>query len=328
VGFGVWLDRDGPRPRLRTIGVVVCAVAALLAVPFGRLLSAAIVTDNPSLVPLTHLDSPKVYGFIALVALAAGVLLLALPARLLWLLPALLVGLFVAVSVSASEEFIDRSQAARDAYAASPRDWLNRATTGSTAVLYDGISDWRLVWTQLLWNDRITSVIDLPTAHVPGPLPQRQLQILGNDGELRFVGGGIPDSPLLAAPNDFKFDGRRLVTARAIGMSLWRLDAPPRIRTWTQGLEPNGDLAQGGVATLDVFNCTRGTLHIVAIGRDNETLRLSENGNPVTHTQLWPQGVWEQTVKTPKAEGARCTFSLSTTSLVHLSVLAWTPAAA
>jgi hypothetical protein len=237
----------------------------------------------------------------------------------------LLVGLFVAVSVSASEEFIDRSQAARNAYAASPRDWLKRATTGSAAVLYDGNSDWQVVWTQLLWNDRITSVIDLPTAHVPGPLPQRQLQILGNDGELRLIGGAIPNLPRLAAPNDFQFAGRRLVTAKQIHMSLWQLDAPPRIRTWTQGLEPNGDLAQGGVATLDVFNCTRGSFHIVAIGRDNETLQLSENGNPVTQTRLWREGVWEFTVKTPKAARARCTFSLSTTSLVHLSVFAWKP---
>jgi hypothetical protein len=238
------------------------------------------------------------------------------------------VSLFVAVSVSASEEFIDRSQTARDAFTASQRDWVDRATTGSAAVLYDGISTWPLVWTQLLWNDRITSVIDLPTAHVPGPLPQRQLQILANDGELRLVGGAIPDSPLLAAPNDFHFDGRRLVSAKPIRMSLWNLASPPRIRTWTQGLEPNGDLAQGGVATLDVFNCSRGTFHVVAIGRDNETLHLAKNGIPVTQTQLWPEGVWELTVKTPAAAGARCTYSLSTTSLVHLSVFAWTPTAA
>jgi hypothetical protein len=95
--------------------VVAGAVAALLAVPFGRLVSTAIVPDNPSLVPLSHLDSPKVYAIVALVALASGALLLLLPARWLWLLPALVAAVFVAVSVSASEEFVDRSQAARDA---------------------------------------------------------------------------------------------------------------------------------------------------------------------------------------------------------------------
>jgi hypothetical protein len=325
VGFGVWLDRGGPRPRLRTVGVVACAVASLLAVPFGRLISTAVVPDNPSLVPLSYLDSPKVYGVVALMALVSGALLLALPSRQLWLLPALLTCVFVAVSVSASEEFVDRSQVAREAYVTSQPDWIDRAAGGATNFLYDGNADWQLVWTQLLWNEHVTGVIDLPTAHVPGPLPQHQLQILGNDGELRLVGGAVPRSLLLTAPTGFRFAGHRLVTAKAIGLSLWRLDAPPRVRTWAQGLKPNGDIAGGGVATLDVFDCTRGTFHVVAIGRDNETLQLAENGNPITHTQLWPEGVWELTVKTPAAKDARCTFSLSTTSLVHLSVFAWSP---
>jgi hypothetical protein len=35
--------------------------------------------------------------------------------------------------------------------------------------------------------------------------------------------------------------------------------------------------------------------------------------------------VWEHTVQTPVARGARCTFSLSTTSLVHLAAFAWSP---
>jgi hypothetical protein len=325
VGFGVWLDRGGPRPRLRTLGVVACAVAALLAVPFGRLVSAAIVPDNPSLVPLTYLDSPKVYGVVALMAIASGALLLALPSGWLWLLPALLTGVFVAVSVSASEEFVDRSQAARAANLTSPPDWVDRAAGGSANLLYDGGPDWQLVWTQLFWNDHITGVIDLPTAHVPGPLPQHQLQILGNDGALRLVDGAVPGSALLTAPTGFLFTGHRLVTAKAISLSLWQLAAPPRVRTWAQGLKPNGDITGGGLATLDVFDCVRGTFHVVAIGRDNETLQLSENGNPVTQTQLWPEGVWELSVKTPAAKNARCTFSLSTTSLVHLSVFAWTP---
>ena len=325
VGLGVWLDRGGPRPRLHTLSVVVAAVAVLLAVPFGRLVSAAVVPDNPSLVPLSHLDSPKIYGIVALVALAAGALLLGLPLRWLWLLPALVTGMFIAASVSASEELVDRSQAARDAYVASPSNWIDRAAGGGAAILYDGASNSQLIWTQLLWNEHITSVIDLPTAHVPGPLPQHQLQILGNDGQLRFVDGGVPESPLLAAPTGFQFAGRRLATAKAIGFSLWQLDAPARVRTWAQGLEPNGDISGGGVATLDVFDCTRGTFHVVAIGRDNETLRLSENGNPLTQTQLWLQGVWEQTVQTPAAHRARCTFTLSTTSLANLAAFEWSP---
>jgi hypothetical protein len=182
-----------------------------------------------------------------------------------------------------------------------------------------------LVWTQLLRNDRITRVIDLPTARVPGPLPQEQLQILENDGALRLVGGAVAESPFFAAPIGIHFTGRRVVTAKKLGLSLWAVDEPPRIRTWSQGLQANGDVPQGGVATLDVFDCGRGTFHVVAIGRDNETLRLSENGNPVATTHLWREGVWEQTIQTPAATGTRCSFSLSTTSLVHLAAFGWSP---
>jgi hypothetical protein len=91
-------------------------------------------------------------------------------------------------------------------------------------------------------------------------------------------------------------------------------------------VQPNGDLLQGGVATLDVFDCGGGTFRVVAIGRDNETLRLSENGTQITTTNLWPDGVWEQRIRTPAAGAhGRCTFSLSSTSLVHLAAFTWTP---
>jgi hypothetical protein len=326
VGFAVWLDRGGPRPRLRTLGVVTGAVVTLLAVPFGRLAVGAAAPYNPSLVPLTHLDAPQTYGVVALFALTACALLLTLPTRRLWLIPALLAGVLVAVSVSASEEFADRSQAARHAYTAPSAHWLDRVARGPVTYLYDGADDFRLVWEQLYWNTRVAHVLDLPTAHVPGPLPQSQLQIPGNDGALRLVGGGVPDAPLIAAPQGFHFRGHRLATATRIGVSLWQVDAPPRIRTWAEGLQPNGDVLQGGVATLDVFDCGRGTFHLVAVGRDNETLQLSQNGDPVAKTQLWLEGVWEQTIVTPPSTGGRCSFSLSTTSLVHLATFEWTPA--
>jgi len=69
VAFACWLGRAAPRPALLAVPLVVAVVAALLAMPFGRLATAAGARDNPTLVPLTHLDSPKVYGVVALFAL-------------------------------------------------------------------------------------------------------------------------------------------------------------------------------------------------------------------------------------------------------------------
>jgi len=327
VAFAVWLDRGAPRPRLRTAAVVAIAVAVLLAEPFGRLATAAAVPDNPSLVALTHLDSAKIYGVVALVALVGGAGMLFLRAHQVWLLPVLLAVVFVAASVSASEEFVDRSQAARSAYTTRTVSWLDRAGAPVT-YLYDGFSDWQLGWEQLFWNGRVGHVLDLPATHVPGPLPQSQLQLLPGSGALRLVGGGVPQAGLIAAPAGFHFRGRRLATAPQLGLSLWQVDAPPRVSTWVQGLLPNGEIAEHSVATLSVFDCGRGTFHLIAIGHSNETLRLMRDSTPVATTQLWPQGVWEQTISTPAAapgSADRCTFTLSSTSVVQLTTFAWTP---
>jgi hypothetical protein len=326
VGFAVWLERGAPRPRVATLLVLAAAVAVLLAMPFGRLATTASAPENPTLVPLAHLGSAKTYGVVALFALGAAVLVLALPRHRVWVLPVLLTAAFAATAVSAVEEFADRSQTARRTYAAPAPRWIDRARTPVT-YLYDGTDDFRVVWSQLFWNTRIDRVIDLPATHVSGPLPQGQLQIVRGDGVLRLVGGRPVDAAAVVAPEGFRFRGALVSHSARLGLSLWRAQEPLRLRTWAQGLQPNGDLLQGGVATIDVFDCGRGTFHVVAVGRDNETLTLSEGGSQLTTTNLWPEGVWEQSVTTPAAPaGARCTFSLASTSLVHLAAFEWNPA--
>jgi hypothetical protein len=324
VAFAAWLDHGAPRAPTRAVLVVVAMVAALLAMPFGRLANDDAATDNPTLVPLTHIDSPKVYGVVALFALGAAAITLTVPRRHVWLLPALLTAIFVATAVSASIGFADRSDDARRAYSARTAGWVNRDARGDTTYLYDGAHDYRIVWSQLFWNGRITRVIDHPATHVPGPLGQEQLQIVRDDGVLRLVAGAVPRTPFVVAPTGFSFRGTRISRAGRVGLALSHVEPPLRLRTWVQGVLPNGDVLQGGVATLDVFDCGRGTFHVVAIGRDNETVKLSHGANEVATTTLWPDGVWEQTLQTP-ANGHRCTFALSTTSLLHLATFAWTP---
>jgi hypothetical protein len=324
VSFAAWLGLGAPRPRLRTAVVAVAAVAVLLAMPFGRLATEDAAPDNPTLVPLTHLSSPRVYGVVALFALGAGVGLIALPRRLVWLLPVGLGALLVAAAVSAGEEFADRSEAAQRAFTASDARWIDQSAGGPVTYLNDGAHDFRTVWSQLYLNDRIDHVLDLPTGQVPGPLPQAQLQLVSGDGALRLVGGGVPQTSTIVAPQGFRFRGRRISHAARPGLSLWGLSSPPRLRTWAQGVEDNGDVP--GVATLDVFDCGRGRFHVIAIGRHNESVQLSQNGNPVAKTDLWPNGVWEQTIDTPAAgPGRQCSFSLSSTSLVHLDTFEWSP---
>jgi len=326
VGFAAWLDRGAPRPRIPTVLVLVAVVATLLAMPFGRLATSLSALENPTLVPLAHLGSAKAYGVVAVFALAAAVLVLVLPRPHIWLLPALLAAVFAATAVSAAEDFVDRSHASRRLDAAPTANWIDRAVRTPVTYLYDGTDDFHVVWSQLFWNTRIDRVIDLPATHLPGPLPQPQLQIVRGDGVLRFVGGRRAVPAAVVAPEGFRFRGSLVSHSVRLGLSVWRVQQPLQLRTWVQGLQPNGDLLQGGVATIDVFDCGRGTFHVVAVGRDNETLTLSQGGNQLTTTNLWPGGVWEQSVPThPLPRGTRCTFSLASTSLVHLAAFEWNP---
>ena len=225
VGFGVWLDRGGPRPRLRTLGVVAAASPRCSRFRSG-------VSCRPRSSPTTRAScrSPistarRSTGSLRCCARCRRASARA-AARRLWLLPALLGGVFVAVSVSASGEFVDRSQAARAAYVASTTR-LDRPRGGRyREILYDGGPDWQLIWTQLsLERAHVTGAIDLPTAHVPGPLPQRQLQILGNDGALRLVDGAFLGRDFSPRRRGSSSPGTGSSRRKPTGLSLWQLDA-------------------------------------------------------------------------------------------------------
>jgi len=328
VGFSAWLGYGAPRPRWRTIGISVAVFAALVALPIGALATSDALTDNPSLVPLIHVTSPQAYGLTALAAGVALVLLVWLPRRHAWLLPVVIGAVLLAVSISASREFAHQSRIAQRTLVGRTPDWVDRATTGPAEYLYDGGTAWNLAWMQLLRNERLAGVVDMTATPLPGPLQQSQLRVLGDDGTLRLVDGTPLPTRMLVAPDGVRLDGRPLARKRGTdgvpGLVLWELRTP-RVKTWAQGLLPNGDVGPGGTASLDVFDCGRGTFHLSAVGRDNTMLTLSRGSTTVATYKLWPHGVWDKTIQTP-AGGRRCTFSLSSSSLVHLDEFDWTPA--
>jgi hypothetical protein len=329
-GFAVWLGLGAPRPRWRTIGVAAAAFAGLIALPIGALATADALADNPSLIPLIQGDSPRAYGLVALAAGTACALLVWLPRRAVWLLPVAVGTTFLAVSVSASRELADQSRLAERTLVGPTPDWIDRATDRPVGYLYDGGVAWSLAWIEPLWNEGIAEVLDLTPRRVPGPLPQGELRVLGDDGELLLVDGRAPGVRAFVAPAGIGLDGRELARKPAAGaipgLTLWEVDSEPRVRTWAQGLLGNGDIGPSGTATLEVFDCGAGTFRVIAVGRDDAKLTLARDGTTVATYDLWPRGVWEQAVTTPPGSG-RCTFSLSSSSLVHLDDFSRTPAA-
>jgi hypothetical protein len=332
VGFSLWLGRGAPRPRWRTLGIAAAAFVGLIALPIGALATSDAVADNPSLVPLIDVSSPQAYGLTALAAGVACALLVWLPRRLVWLLPVALGAVLLVVSASAAREFADQSRAVQRALVGDDPEAIDRFAFGHSAFatyLYDGSPAWKLVWMELLRNESIRDVLDLTPTRVPGPLPQSQLKVLGDDGRLELVDGGDFSADMFVAPEGMTLKGTKLVTkpgsGSVPGFVLWEVDWPPRVTTWRQGVLPNGDVGSSGTATLDVYDCGRGTFHLLAVGRDDTKLTLARDGTTVATYDLWPRGVWEQTIPTEAGSG-RCTFSLSSGSLVHLEDFSWTPA--
>jgi hypothetical protein len=328
VGFVAWLGRGAPRPRWRTIGVAAAAFAGLLALPIGALASPEAIGDNPTLAPLIDVSSPQAYGLTALAAGVACALLVWLPRRLVWVLPIAVGAVFLGVSISASREFADQSRtAARTLVGAAP-DGIDRTTSERVTYLYDGGEAWGLPWLQALWNERIAEVLDLTPTRVPGPLPQRQLRLLGTGGTLRLVDGAVPSAGAIVAPQGMQLVGTDVANKPGAdgvpGLALWQVQGNPRVTTWVQGVLPNGDVADGGTATLDVYQCGPGVFRVVAVGHDDTQLTLTRDGKTVATTTLWPHGVWEQTIPTSAGPG-RCTFSLSSSSVVHLQNFSWQP---
>jgi Dolichyl-phosphate-mannose-protein mannosyltransferase len=319
VGFVVWLDRGLPRPRGLTLWLAVIAILGIALLPFGRLAVPVATQDNPSLVPFIHLggtDARIAWIVLGLVAVGAFVLM---PRRLAWVLPVGLGALFVAGSVSASREFVRQSKAERTQLLGPDARWIDRAAGGPVTFFYDGDPYWNIVWAQLYANRRLAAVIDHSGTYVPGPLPQRELKILPPSGELDLIDGTVADAPLVVASNWNTFRGRRLAstplpTADTTGLTLWRLDAPPRVDTLTAGMQPNGDIAQQ--ATLTVYDCQNGSFQLTAFGKADETVNLAQDGAIIQTAQLTPGAALRREIAFPRGPAKVCTFTVSSSGLL------------
>jgi hypothetical protein len=327
VGFVAWLGRGAPRPLFGTLVVALVAFAGLIALPMGRLASPVALADNPSLVPLGRLDGSRAEGLTVLFAIVGCALLLWVPARLVWILPVVLGATFVAVAVTASNEFASKSRLAERTLVGPDPHWIDDRTQEAVTYLHDGSRhSGRLAWMQALMNERLTGALDLTVEPVPGPLPQRQVSLLPNSGALQLVDGETPAARVIVAPQGLNMRGRVLArrpgAAGTPGLVLWQLDGAPVVASWTQGLRPNGDLAPGATATLTVFDCGHGSFHVVATGQRNANLTLARNGSTVARFRLRPGEILDETV--PTEDGStRCVLSLTSSSLVRVAELGW-----
>jgi hypothetical protein len=314
--FALWLARGLPRSRAVAVPACFVTLAIVILAPWDRLIVAGALPDSfgASLIyALSTSLSPTT--LVTLGGLALVVLFLFTPKRAALLLPVVVFTLLAATSVSASRHIV--SQAARDQQQllGTPRDWVDRAADSSVTYLYDGEPEWNSVWQQRFWNDRITHVVSLAPARVPGPMPQ-VVRALARSGRLPIT------DRYAVAVDRFELAGTPVVRhARGpdlYGLTLWLLDRPARVSMIATGFQPNGDIL--GYATIDVYSCAGGTLQLTLLPKATAVLRISLDGKPVLRQDIAGMLSANASVQVPVSHRGICRFAIEGDSLLGTTV--------
>jgi hypothetical protein len=304
----LWLDRGAPRTRLVGSAVALVGAAAVVLLPFGRLVHKGALQDAFMLVPLWELGS---YDLAVGATVAAVVLLFVLYPRAL---PVALAVLFVAVSVEASRFVAREAQTLRTSFFADDPSWLDTTASGDVGYLYDGEPHWNAVWAHVFWNRRIRDVYVLPQARVPGPLPQRPVEPTA-DGSL-----GIADAPryVVASTALTLFGDAVLIMAQQgllqRGLVLWDVEPPLRLSTTLTGVQGSGDIH--GPAQLIAYGCDRGALQLTLVAKGAPvSVELTRGDQPFQTLQLAAEQVWNGEVPAAPVNGV-CSFGVNPSGLV------------
>jgi hypothetical protein len=310
LGLVVWLQRGSPRPPIAALAAALLAVSLLGEVPWEKFTTLAATPSAFTQIPLFELTSHV--NLDAAVPLAAAVLLAACavaPPRLLAVgIPALLLALGAAASVSAGRFIAHESRYVQALTLGPQKDWVDMNASGPVTFLYAQLNP-ETVWESRFWNSRITATDGFLGAQVNGmTVPSVAPRA---DGVVVDQQGKAVRTPYVLASPYFAFDGRQVATARGI-VVLSRIKPPLRVRRWVHGVTFDGSVPTG-FAELQVYACSGGTLRGVITAPERRGVVVFRNGH--RHVTLYarpdPPRLFSIPVDVPKPAGKRlCTITL------------------
>ncbi len=256
VALCVWIERGLPRPR-PAAAAAVTASALVGVVPYTGLLNGNATSDTLAFIPLWTLQDTvttldEITMVAVLVGLALALLWLYVPERWALAVPLAVLALY-AVSLWPIESnphggVQHASLGALFGGTSNPdRQWIDHATTGDVAVLYDAPTmDKFAVWTNEFFNKHVANVA-YTAEPTPGGLPEAKATIDRNGyvhglGAPRYV---LTSLPLIGAP---------AARDKVKGLTVWKLHGPPRLQFRTSGIY--GDGWTGSSASIARFACT------------------------------------------------------------------------
>jgi hypothetical protein len=326
LGLLLWVERGAPRSAavVGTCGALL--VAALVAVPLGRLAPQRGVQDAFSSITLGELaqDASSTWAHVALVAggIVAVALVALVPRRGAAALVALVGALLVVQSGAATRE-IDRASAAEEqkATGADSATWIDDAHAGRVTLLATNDRPWTADARTFFWNRSVADVVSIDDARRPVPPSAVAATLRESDGAVVDGAGSDVAREVVAAPLSVQLEGEKLAEAHAaasevVGMALWRTSGPIRVRLRRSGFLPNGDLTQGGFVVVPA--CRPGTLDLTLLGKSGAPIDVRVNGIPVRTIVPKPGTVVRASIPTPPGvDGSeRCLFELDTDDLV------------
>lgn len=253
--FAVWLACGLPRPLVATIVGVVLAVGLAAFLPFRYIAAEVGVDVVPSALwarvqelfdGAEPLSGRRVLA-LAVVALALGAALL--PRRLWLVLPAAVLGVFVATAILAWERQIDAPENAVFEGAASNRAWIDEALPAGARVtkLYldspscpmSGLTRHGLYLTEF-FNGSVTRAAYLSDS-TPDGLPIVRVDV-GPGGALLLSSGNPLVADYVYTQPGIGLVGRKVATGTAADLVLWRV----RGAVVVPGARTNEDLRTSG----------------------------------------------------------------------------------
>ena len=329
LGLCIWISRGCPRPRLIAALVVASSLVALLTLPAGRFVTAISADDVMAVVPFGELaergDTAFRLGLLAF-GLVLGAVFLVLPQRFLpWSAAAVAIGLVTLSALGARE--LDRLSAIeRNRAVTGELDWIDRSSVGDVLVVDTGEHSSTAIARAIFWNEsvrRFVRIDGVPAQALPQPVVT-----IGRDGKVVGERGEEVSEPHVVVPTTLVPRGEKLTSTPpselAPGFALWRVDEPLQFVSRRGGFSPVGDFRN---ATVVVYECGPGALHLLLLGKDGLPVRITVNGLPWLTVQPEPGGRWTGSIPSLRsgADDDPCLFQLESEGLVGSTRVEWVP---
>jgi hypothetical protein len=319
LGFALWLARGAPRPPLATALASATALALVASLPVARFASGTSVWDAFTFVPLWRLEEHTADAPLRLIVVVVTAALVAafafVPARLRLALPAALLAVFAALSVSVTREVAATAAILRDRNVGADPRWIDHAAHGSVAFVYSGEIFWTAAYANKFWNARLDrTVYGLDGATLPGPILQSRVDAR-EDGVLVLPDGSVLDAQNVVVPRTITMEGTLLAAAPSVAATLWAVTPPARILQWVKlQSEPDGIRSM----TVLVYGCRPGALHLELLSqRLDQSVVIRQGGRFERRVALRAGVPWRGEVagRPPRPSGSRiCSFQVDPTT--------------